>query len=70
LNLKYDEPLSNVPFNFNVRRYTKELGDRCTMTLTLILALNVLQLIVNEVGQCRLTVSKHVLEAPMVAISA
>jgi hypothetical protein len=37
LNLKYDEPLSNVPFNFNVCRYTKELGDRCTMTLTLIL---------------------------------
>jgi len=23
LNLEYDEPLSNVAFNFNLRRYTK-----------------------------------------------
>jgi UDP-galactopyranose mutase len=26
LKLKCDEPLSNFVFNFNLRRYTKELG--------------------------------------------
>jgi hypothetical protein len=34
LKLNCDEPLSNVAFNFNLCRYTKELADACrAMTL-------------------------------------
>jgi len=27
VKLKYDEPLSNVAFNLNLRRYVKAIGD-------------------------------------------
>jgi hypothetical protein len=40
--LQYDELLSNVAFNFNVRRYIKA----CTISMD-----------VHEVGRCRLTLS-------------
>jgi len=41
LKLKYDKPLSNVAFKFNLRRHNK--------------GMNVIPL--NEVGWCRLTLS-------------
>ena len=32
LKLKCDEPLSNVAFNFNLRRYSVVSADRCRLT--------------------------------------
>jgi hypothetical protein len=54
LKLNSDEPLSNVAFNFNVRRHNMALGrDAADLR--------------HEVGRCRLTVSKSVLKAHMVS---
>jgi hypothetical protein len=70
--LKRDEPLSNVAFNVNVRRYIK-VG-----TVTIILEIpqsgvnsnpvagsETKQVNEDEVGRCRLTLTKTVLNAPM-----
>jgi hypothetical protein len=69
LKPKCDELLSNVVFNVNVRRYTKERslalrlaateekGQQALMELAAAL----------EVGRCRLTLSASVLKAPVVS---
>ena len=67
LTLKYDEPLSNVAFNFNLRRYST--GVKCWGGNSQCKANNDNDKTV--VRQCRFTVSKPVLKAPVVsAISA
>jgi hypothetical protein len=60
LKLKCDEPLSNVAFNFNVRRYTE--ADFFVMPVV-----GGTYLGRDVVGRCRLTVSKRVLKAPLVS---
>ena len=57
MNLKCDEPLSNVAFNFNVRRYTLVLHGGLPSDTSVTL----------NVGRCRLPVSKPVLKAPRVS---
>jgi hypothetical protein len=49
LTLKYDEPLSNFAFNFNLRHYS--------MATAVVPA-------ARTVGRCRLTVSKPVSKPP------
>jgi hypothetical protein len=56
LKPQYDETLSNLAFNFNLRRYMTATGEQTSEA---------------EAGQCSFTVSTPVLKAPMVsAISA
>ena len=68
--LKYDEPLSNFAFNFNVRRYIEE-GHVPDVAPALdkggCMDGNQSSLAQLTVGRCRLTVSKPVLKAPMVS---
>jgi hypothetical protein len=70
LKLKCDEPLSNFAFNFNLRRYTKvpaakspkaiaKLRKQVRKTKDVLSA--------NQVGRCRLTVSKPELKARLVS---
>ena len=56
MKLKCDEPLSNVAFKFNVRRYNEEtrLSDEFRMYEF-------------KVGRCRLTVSKPELKGRLVS---
>ena len=69
LKLKCDEQLSNVAFNFNVRRYNKVEARRTQVVIKQVsnkwrLALKRLQH--NVVGRCRLkTMSKPVFKVPM-----
>jgi hypothetical protein len=51
LKLKCDEPLSNVAFNFNLRRYTKVLVTTVIMTL----GGYSVATFGDTVGRCRLT---------------
>jgi hypothetical protein len=51
LKLRCDEPLSNFAFNFNLRRYSKKQRQEVERKA--------------KVWQCRLTVSKSVLTAPL-----
>jgi hypothetical protein len=60
LKLKCDEPLSNVAFNLNVRRYTVEQAEH--MGLSVGAARHLI-----EVGRCRLTVLKPDLKARLVS---
>ena len=54
MKLKYDELLSNVAFNFNVRRYAEdEIQGPVNLGV--------------KVGRCRLTVSKPELKARLVS---
>jgi hypothetical protein len=60
LKLKYDDPLSNSAFKFNLRRYYK-------VQRVEVRSYDVIYGLVDEVGRrCRLTVSKPVLKSPTV----
>jgi len=72
LTLKYREPLSTFAFNFILRRYTKRNVNPDINTVQF--AKNLpgmsgadIANICNEVGCCRLPVSKPVLKVPMVS---
>jgi hypothetical protein len=58
LKLKCDEPLSNVAFNFNVRRYN--VDDQGVETTSE-------PITAHKVGRCRLIVSKPELKARQVS---
>ena len=58
MKLRYDGPLSNLAFNFNLRRYT--VVAKTTARLQNIDG-------VYKVGRCRLSISKPVLKALMVS---
>ena len=63
LKLHYDELLSSLAFKLNLRRYNKVVY--CARAKTLITG----ELSnVNTVGRCRLTLSKPVLNAPLVSV--
>jgi len=65
LKLKYDEPLSNVAFESNLRRYImvrREMFDVRHTEVVLELSGLVRRIMV---GRCRLTVSEPELKAPM-----
>jgi hypothetical protein len=73
LNLKYDVPLSNVTFKFNLRRYnlaecrsaTKSASDmRAAAERARAGAADGSGVAPDVVGRCRLTTSKSVLKAP------
>jgi hypothetical protein len=67
LKVKCEEPLSNIAFNFNVRRYTKIFGGPGT-TLESAGFRPAGRNLGFEVGRCCvLTVAKAVLKAPMVS---
>ena len=60
MKLKYDKPLSNFAFKFNLRRYVMHHYDAA------IAALSTSGLDIS-VGRCRLTVSKPELKARLVS---
>ena len=71
LKLQYDEPPSNFALKFNLRRYTL-LSYRLYDPLLAVAAVptqsrRILALASLLVGWCRLTVSKPVLEVPMIS---
>jgi len=55
LKLRYDGPLSNFAFKFNLRRYIQAEGKALRKAEE------------DKVGRCRLTVSKTMLKAPMIS---
>jgi hypothetical protein len=58
LELQYDEVLSSVAFNLNLRRYNVDIGAPLMLTM----------LINTVVKRCRFIVSKGVLKAPMASV--
>jgi len=64
LKLKHYNPLSRFAFNFNLRRY---ISDSCTSAALANMSSSGNPAAAHAVGQCRLTVSKPVLKAPMVS---
>ena len=64
LTLNYNLLLSNVAFKFNLRRFNKA-AEAQLRTITRIV--NRVAIAALTVGQCRLTVLKPALKAPMVS---
>jgi hypothetical protein len=72
LKLKCDEPLSNVAFKFNVRRYTEgrakvAAGEAAAAAAEAADKLRTSEERNTEVGRCRLTVSTPELKARLVS---
>jgi hypothetical protein len=61
LELECHKLVSTFAFNFNLRHYIEEFVQLIKPEQ---------DMAANEVGRCRLTVSKSMLKAPMVSVSA